>query len=57
MKHLFACLFLISAFAFQALADTFSDARKAYDAKDYAKAAPLFEAAVREKMMRKVIMV
>ena len=49
MKHLFISLFLISAFALNISADTFSDARKAYDAKDYAKAAPLFEAAVREK--------
>ena len=49
MKYLFISLFLISIFALNVSADTFSDARKAYDAKDYAKAAPLFEAAVREK--------
>ncbi len=49
MRHLLLSFFLIPAFAFQVSADTFSDARKAYDAKDYAKAAPLFEAAVREK--------
>ncbi len=49
MRHLLISIFLISAFAFSASADSFSDARKAYDAKDYTKATPLFESAVREK--------
>ncbi len=49
MRYLLINLFLISAFALNISADSFSDARSAYDAKNYAKAAPLFEAAVREK--------
>ncbi len=49
MKKNLLCLLLMIACATTALADNYSDARKAYEAKDYAKAAQLFEAAVKEK--------
>ena len=43
------CLLLLLTLSSAIIADNYSDARKAYDAKDYAKAAQLFEAAVKEK--------
>ena len=48
MKKLLLCLALIFACWSLVWADNFSDARKAYDAKDYAKAAQLFEAAAKQ---------
>lgn len=49
MKKQIFCLLLMLACARATFADNYSDARKAYDAKDYAKAAQLFAAAVKEK--------
>lgn len=49
MKKISACLLLILLAAALVFADNFSDAMKAYNAKDYAKAAQLFEAATKEK--------
>ena len=49
MKNSLLSFLLILAVATAALADNYSDARKAYDAKDYAKAAQLFEASAKEK--------
>jgi hypothetical protein len=49
MKKFSICLLLMFTFLTSVWADNFSDARKAYDAKDYAKAARLFEAATKEK--------
>ena len=49
MKNTSLCLLLIVACLTAVFADNYSDARKAYEAKDYAKAAQLFEAAVKEK--------
>ena len=49
MKKIFLCLLVIIACTSGVCADNYADARKAYEAKDYAKAAQLFEAAVKEK--------
>lgn len=49
MKKTLLSFLLILAGVTAVFADNYSDARKAYDAKDYAKAAQLFEAAAKEK--------
>lgn len=49
MKKPMLCSLLLLAIAVAVLADNYSDARKAYEAKDYTKAAQLFEASVKEK--------
>ena len=48
MKNTILSFLLILAGVTVAFADSLSDARKAYEAKDYAKAARLFEAAARQ---------
>lgn len=49
MQKILLCLILMIAGVTTTLADNYSDARKAYDAKDYAKAAQFFAAAIKEK--------
>jgi hypothetical protein len=49
MKKTLACLFLTISCSMIVLADNASEARRAYEARDYAKAARLFEAAAKEK--------
>ena len=49
MQKYLLCLLLFFVVPMAVLADNLSDARKAYDAKDYAKSAQLFAAAVKEK--------